>query len=86
MKQFLVRRWFLLALACVLTIGFLFATQLQFLAGGETGRYARMAIVAGVLFLMSFPLGFGRRRVRASARLSASLGSSAISTVWIAFV
>ena len=59
MKQFLVRRWFLLALACVLTIGFLFATQLQFLAGGETGRYARMAIVAGVLFLMSFPLGFG---------------------------
>ena len=56
MRKFVAERWFLIALAVVLTVG---------IAGWETlepiaqSRSFRNGIVATVLFLMAFPLGAG---------------------------
>lgn len=59
MKQFLIQRWFLIALVAVLAIGTCFANQLEpvtkFNLPG-TALPLRSAIVAIVLFLMAFPL------------------------------
>jgi sodium/bile acid cotransporter 7 len=52
MKQFLVGRWFLLALAGVLAVGFTWSAALLPLAE----QAPRRLIVAGVLFLMALPL------------------------------
>ncbi|MEK6236447.1 MAG: bile acid:sodium symporter, partial [Planctomycetales bacterium] len=56
MKQFLARRWFLLALTLVLAVGFAFAAPLS----PWVGRLPRNWIVASVMFLMALPLDLGR--------------------------
>ncbi|MDA1053494.1 MAG: bile acid:sodium symporter [Planctomycetota bacterium] len=59
MKQFLIQRWFLIALVSVLAIGSCFARQLEPLTEVDlpgTSVPMRSAIVATVLFLMAFPL------------------------------
>ena len=59
MKQFLIHRWFLIALVTMLAIGSCFAVQLYPLMALElpgTQLPLRSAIVAIVLFLMAFPL------------------------------
>jgi len=55
-KKFIARRWFLVALALVLLVGFGFSTQLE-----ELGKLKsfRNGIVFTVLFVMSLPLEFG---------------------------
>jgi len=52
MKQFLLRRWFLLALALVLAVGFAFSAHLAEAAA----RFPRAYVLAAVLFCMAFPL------------------------------
>ena len=52
-KQFLVRRWFLLALALAIFAGFAGASSLLPLANRTGLRYM---VVATVLFLMALPL------------------------------
>ncbi|MBC8355784.1 MAG: bile acid:sodium symporter [Planctomycetes bacterium] len=59
MKQFLIQRWFLVALVAVLATGICLAGQLQPLTAFAlpgTSIPLRSAIVATVLFLMAFPL------------------------------
>ncbi len=56
MKQIVVRQWFLIVLALTLLVGF---TQAQALQPLVQLPALRNGIVAVVLFLMSFPLGFG---------------------------
>ena len=59
MKQFLIQRWFLIALVGVLASGICFAEQFKPLIGQQlpgTSIPLRSAIVATVLFLMAFPL------------------------------
>lgn len=58
MREFLVKRWFLIALVVVLAIGFTQASNLQFLANETVGKWVRRSIVASVLFMMAFPLTF----------------------------
>jgi len=53
LQQFLVRRWFLIALTLVLLVALPFGVQLQLLASSKA---ARNAIVFCVLFLMAWPL------------------------------
>ncbi len=53
MKAFLVRRWFLLALVTVMSVGLFFSDDLLPLASQVTLRYG---VVATVLFLMALPL------------------------------
>jgi sodium/bile acid cotransporter 7 len=55
-KAFLIRRWFLIMLAVVLSVGILGATHLQWLVENPA---IRSAIVFTVLFLMAFPLKAG---------------------------
>lgn len=52
MRQFLIRRWFLLSLAVVLVVGFSFSAGLL----SATQRIPRDIVVAGVMFLMALPL------------------------------
>lgn len=61
MKQFLVSRWFLIALVLVLLVGFTQSERLAFLAKSKSNSIsvARQAIVALVLFWMALPLKFG---------------------------
>lgn len=59
MKQFLIQRWFLIALVVVLAIGTGFAQRLEPLTRYDlpgTNFPLRSAIVAAVMFLMAFPL------------------------------
>ena len=59
MKQFLIQRWFLIALVAVLAIGICLARLLQPVTGLSlpgTNVPLRSAVVATVLFLMAFPL------------------------------
>ncbi len=53
MRGFLLRQWFLLGLAAVLTVGFVFPTPVQGLAQSAV---IRNGIVAGVMFLTALPL------------------------------
>lgn len=53
LRTFFAKRWFLFALAGVLTLGIYFAPQWQVLTRYREARYA---VVACVLFLMSLPL------------------------------
>ncbi len=53
MRQFLVRRWFLLALGTVMLVGFAGSSQLITVANRTAIRYS---VVAAVLFLMALPL------------------------------
>ena len=55
MKDFLVKRWFLIALFATLAVGIGAAPSLEELAGQ---RIVRNLIVAAVLFLMALPLEF----------------------------
>ncbi|MEX0819080.1 MAG: bile acid:sodium symporter [Pirellulaceae bacterium] len=62
MKQFLLQRWFLVALVAVLAIGFCYSQSLQPLTELDlpgTNIPLRSADVAVVLFLMAFPLEAG---------------------------
>jgi sodium/bile acid cotransporter 7 len=52
-KNFLIRRWFLIALALVLSVGIVCAETLRPLT---TWPALRQSIVIGVMFLMTFPL------------------------------
>lgn len=53
MKTFFIRRWFLIALALVLSVGIGLSHPLKPLASAQSLRYI---VVAVVLFLMAFPL------------------------------
>ena len=53
MRTFFVQRWFLLTLVLVLVTGIMWATLLEPIANQ---RWLRNAVVAGVMFCMSFPL------------------------------
>ncbi|MBI2481423.1 MAG: hypothetical protein HYV60_23125, partial [Planctomycetia bacterium] len=62
MKHFLIQRWFLIALVAVLAMGSYFSRQLEPLVNIDlpgTSMRLRSAIVAIVMFLMSFPLEAG---------------------------
>ncbi len=58
MKRFLAQRWFLIALACVMAVGFLGShlPHMALLDNMATSLVIRYGVVAAVLFLMALPL------------------------------
>ena len=57
MKNWLLKRWFLIALAVVLAVGFSCSRALAPLADADWSPLLRRGIVAVVLFVMALPLG-----------------------------